>query len=188
MGNLIIEQIVSADGFAASPDGGLDWFAVPGVDPSESDRDQLEMLESVDAILLGANTYRMFSSFWPNVTEDEQVVSGHINRLPKHVLSTTLDSAPWGAYDPATIESGAPVEVANRVRADYSGDVILWGSLKFADALIASGAVDILRLRIVPVLIGAGVPLAPSARVLPLQLESSVSLPSGHVTNTYRLR
>lgn len=40
------------------------------------------------------------------------------------------------------------------VRRRVDGDVIVWGSLTLADALLQAGEVDVLRLRIVPVLIG----------------------------------
>ncbi|WP_353814513.1 hypothetical protein [Agromyces sp. SYSU T00266] len=57
MGRLIVEQIVSADGYAADEEGGIGFFeAVPGLEAT--DHDQLAFLEGVDAILLGANTYR----------------------------------------------------------------------------------------------------------------------------------
>ena len=64
MGILTIEQIVSADGYAAAPDGGLGFFEAADFG-DESAPTQMRWLETVDAILLGANTYRGFAQFWP---------------------------------------------------------------------------------------------------------------------------
>lgn len=64
MGVIVVEQIVSVDAFAATADGGIDFFGSAG-DFSETEPEQLERLGKVDAILLGATTYRMFASYWP---------------------------------------------------------------------------------------------------------------------------
>jgi dihydrofolate reductase len=188
MGRVIVEQIISADGFAAGPDGSLDFFQLPG-DFDSTDPGQLAMLEGVDAILLGANTYRMFSAYWPTVDETADAVAGPINALPKHVVSSTLQSTPWGNWPPAQVERGDGVDVARRLAEEYAGDVIVWGSLQLASALLAADAVDHLRLRVVPVLIGSGLALAPTLRTFtPLALDSVDTFPSGHVTLAYNLR
>ncbi|MFD3445185.1 hypothetical protein ACFDTO_11360 [Microbacteriaceae bacterium 4G12] len=76
-----MEQIISADGFAAAPDGSLDFFQLPG-DFDSTDPGQMAMLQHVDAILLGANTYRMFSAYWPTADESTDAVAGPINASP----------------------------------------------------------------------------------------------------------
>lgn len=187
MGRIIVEQIISTDGFVAAPDGSLDFFQLSNSFDS-TDPGQMAMLWRVDAILLGANTYRMFSSYWPTVDATTEAVAGPINALPKHVVSSTLESAPWGDWPPARVERGDGVHVARRLAGRYDGDVIVWGSLQLASALLAAGAVDRLRLRVVPVLIGAGLTLAPSLRTfLPLVLDSVDTVAGGHVTLAYDL-
>ena len=95
MGRLIVEQIVSVDGYAADADGGIGFMeAIDEVD--SNDADQLAFLEHVDAILLGATTYRLFADYWPVADPEVERVAEPINRLPKFVASNTLDSAPWG--------------------------------------------------------------------------------------------
>lgn len=185
MGRIILEEIVSVDGFAAAPDGSLDFFQVPG-DFDSTDPGQLEMLKNVDAILLGADTYRMFAEFWPTADETTDAVAGPINSLPKHVVSSTLVDAPWGESASAQIERGDGVDVARRLAEQYEGDIIVWGSLQLASALLRAGAADRLRLRVVPALLGAGVALAPTlGRSEPLALVDVETHPSGHVTLTY---
>jgi dihydrofolate reductase len=183
MGRLIVEQIVSADGYAADESGGLDFFlAVGAVDPA--DPDQLAFLESVDAILLGANTYRMFADYWPEVLPAAEPVAGPINRLPKFVVSNTLRSAPWGDGEIEILAGDAGDSVA--ALKERTSSIVVWGSFTLTDALFRAGLVDVLRLRIVPVLIGAGRPFTPAdLGERRLTLDHSVTNPSGHVDTTY---
>lgn len=188
MGKLIVEQIVSVDGFAARADGDIEYFSAAG-DFAATEPDQLAMLATCDAILLGATTYRMFADYWPTADPQIEHIATPINSLPKHVVSSTLAEAPWGEHPPAILERGDGVEIARRLKGQYDGDIVLWGSLTLADALFAAGLVDQLRLRIVPVLIGTGRSLAATA--LPGQLMRLTAVTSyddeGHVGLVYDL-
>jgi dihydrofolate reductase len=110
-----------------------------------------DRISRVAAVLLGAQTYREFSAYWP--MQDPTLP---VNRLPKHVLSTTLDQAPWGEMAAAHIERGGAAEIARELEERYGGDIIVWGSLSVARALLTAGAVDEIWLRVVPVAIGVG--------------------------------
>lgn len=186
MGRLIVEQIVSADGYAADADGGIAFFeAVPGLE--STDHDQLAFLEGVDAILLGANTYRMFAAYWPDVDPSVEAVAEPIARLPKHVVSNTLDRAPWGDGEIEVLRGDAAASVA-RLKGRFAA-VVLWGSLELADALLSAGLVDEVRLRIVPVLIGSGRSFTPAGLGQhALELDHAYTHPTGHVSLHYRLR
>lgn len=186
MGILTVEQIVSADGYAAEPDGGLGFFEeVEVADPS--DPDQLSFLERVDAIVLGANTYRMFAGYWPTADPAVEPVAEPISRLPKYVVSNTLDSAPWGDTEIEVLRGDGAASVAS-LKQRHRG-IVVWGSLTLTYSLFAAGLVDELRLRIVPVLIGAGWSVTPaSLGHARLSLKDAVTHPSGHVGLTYRLR
>ena len=185
--SLIVEQIISADGFVADAEGGIDYFRAGG-DWSEMEPEQLEVIAGVGAIVLGANTYRMFSDYWPSADPAVEAVATPINALPKHVISSTLQDAPWGDLEPATIERGDGVESVRRLKAATTGDLMVWGSLTLTEALFAAGEVDRLRLRVIPVLIGTGRTLAPTVTTdTNLTLVASRSFPRGHVTLDYRL-
>ncbi|WP_430647135.1 dihydrofolate reductase family protein [Agromyces sp. GXS1127] len=186
MERLIVEQIVSADGYAADAEGGIGFFeAVPGLEAT--DQDQLDFLEGVDAILLGANTYRMFADYWPAADPAVEAVAEPIARLPKHVVSNSLERAPWGDGEIEVLRGDGATSVA-RLKERFDA-IVLWGSLELTEALFAAGLVDELRLRIVPVLIGSGRPFTPSALgQQALALEHLHTHPTGHVSLHYRLR
>lgn len=154
MGRIIVEQIITADGFVQDSDGGMKFMDAAPIDSTDSE--QLDMLERVGAIVLGRRTYEMFVTYWPAVDPADEPVAGPINRLPKHVVSNTIDDAPWGGLTPATVEPGEPVDTLRRIRSHVDGDVLVWGSLQLTDALFRAGLVDVLRLRCIPGLIGDG--------------------------------
>ena len=186
MGRLIVEQIVSVDGYAADAHGGIGFMEpIDAVD--SNDADQLAFLEHVDAILLGATTYRLFADYWPVADPEVERVAEPINRLPKFVVSNTLDSAPWGDGEIEVLR-GDGIDSVAALKERFEG-IVVWGSLTLADALFEAGLVDELRLRVVPVLIGAGRSFTPEGLgERRLELDHIVSHPSGHVGVTYRVR
>lgn len=182
---LTVEQIVSADGYAAAPDGDLSFFdTVEFGDQSRTDSEQLQWLQGVDAILLGANTYRMFSQYWPTADPAVDAVAEPIARLPKFVISNGLDAAPWGNGE-LEILRGDGIDSTRALKRRF-GSIVVWGSLQLADALLAAGEVDVLRLRVVPVLIGEGLGFTPNGLGRRnLRLTSVVQHPTGHIGVTY---
>ena len=188
MGKIAIEQIITVDGYAAEADGGLRFFeAADFGDSSRTDSEQMQWLNGVDAILLGANTYRMFSGFWPSADPAQQAVAEPINRLPKFVVSNTLGSAPWGS-DVIDILRGDGTDSAKGLKERFRS-IVVWGSLQLAESLMLAGLVDTLRLRVVPVLIGNGRSFTPNILTQhPMLLENVHQHQTGHVTLTYRLK
>lgn len=162
MGKVIVEQIVSADGYAEDADGGIGFFANAKW-INDVDADQLRMLSGVAAIVFGAKTYRMFAGYWPSADPVAEPVAVPIMALPKFVISSTLQSAPWGPKDSAKLLRGDAVAAVRGLRHQFTGNLIVWGSLSLSDALLLAGEVDILRLRVLPLLLGRGRSFAPSA-------------------------
>ncbi|WP_395245134.1 dihydrofolate reductase family protein [Agromyces sp. MMS24-K17] len=184
MGRLILEQIVSADGYAADAEGGIDYFG--SVDRlNADDHDQLALLETVDRIVLGRATYEMFAAYWPAADAEVERVAVPIARLPKHVVSTTLDRAPWGDDEIGILRD---LDAVAELR-ELDGSTIVWGSLDLADDLLRAGLVDVLRLRILPVLIGAGRSFTPGdLGERRLAFHHAVEHPGGQVTLQYEVR
>jgi dihydrofolate reductase len=185
MGKIIVEQIVSADGYAEDADGGIGFFANADW-INDADTEQLRLLSSVDAIVFGARTYRMFADYWPSADPAAEPVARPIMALPKFVVSSTLESAPWGPADEAEILRGDGVAAVRGLRQRFTGNLIIWGSLSLSDALLCAGQVDVLRLRVLPLLTGGGRSFAPRRLGLhPLSLASARSFAQGLVVLEY---
>jgi len=156
MGKLIVQQFVSADGFAASSHNTFDAVGDEIGHTPEFDLDLIERLKPVSGIVLGRATYDMFAAYWPTSASDDQLVAPTLNDLPKHVFSNTIGEAPWGDFGCAEVHAGDAIENVRRLKAELPGDLILWGSLTLANTLFEAGEVDEVRLGVVPVALGSG--------------------------------
>jgi dihydrofolate reductase len=151
---------VTLDGFAAGPNGELDFVTETGATADQTSgpfvEEQLAFIESLDTILLGAVTYRMFAEYWPQQTTETEGIADALNATPKVVFSSTLENAPWGSWEPARVVAGSAVEEVRRLKADSGKDMVVWGSLTLGDSLMREGLVDEYRLQICPVVLGRG--------------------------------
>ena len=164
MRKLIVEEWISLDGYAADKNNSTDFFR--DISPQQKNRaeqDQLKFMQSVDAILLGRKTYELFSSFWPAVSGKEELMATPINHTKKLIFSNSVSEAQWGTYDNAEIITGDAVQRIKEFKETDGGNMILWGSISLAQALLKSNLVDELHVTICPVLLGAGLPLFPGA-------------------------
>jgi dihydrofolate reductase len=183
MRRLIFQEYVTLDGFAAGPNGELDFFdsiAAQG----DADSDNLELLKSIDTMLLGATTYRLFVDFWPTATD--QAIAPELNKLQKVVVSSTLDSAPWGEWKPATVVRGDAVEAVAELKRQDGKDIILWGSITLFHTLLTAGLVDQVQLRVCPLLRGTGLSVFPAGDPLGLELIEARPWAGGGVLMRYK--
>jgi hypothetical protein len=56
-----------------------------------------------DAFLVGRRTFEQMRGYWPQQTDDETGVSEYLNRVPKYVVSRTLEDPGW---EPTTVLRG----------------------------------------------------------------------------------
>ena len=59
-------------------------------------------IDSVDTMILGANTYNQSKSYWP-YAKDQGEYGEKLNNLTKFVASSKLDDAHWGDFPAATV-------------------------------------------------------------------------------------
>jgi dihydrofolate reductase len=160
MRKVVVQQFMTLDGYAAGPNGELDFVTETGsaTDPTSGPfvEEQLAFIENLDTILLGAVTYGMFAAYWPEQTTETQAIADALNATPKVVFSSTLESAPWGNWEPARLVSGSATEEVRRLKAEPGGDMVVWGSLALSDSLMREGLVDEYRLQVCPVVLGRG--------------------------------
>ena len=73
--------------------------------------------------------------------------------MPKYVVSSTLDDLDWNN---STLLRGDAVDEVSRLKQELDGEVVAAASFQLARTLIERGLVDELRLKIHPVVLGAG--------------------------------
>ena len=157
MRKLIVQQWVTVDNIAAEEDGGLSF--VSGEPFSDTTNPAFKaslmgFIDSVDTLLLGANTYAQTKDYWPSA--DEQGEYGEkLNNLTKFVASSKLDAAPWGDFPAATVMRD-PVATVRELKEHSGKDIWLWGSLKLMHSLLDAGVVDEVRMLVCPASRGKG--------------------------------
>jgi dihydrofolate reductase len=139
---------------------------------------------NADAFLLGRKTYEIFANYWPRVTDEDHPIAAPLNRMPKHVVTSTLTSLDWHNSTPVT---GNLADEVAKLKAQPGRELQVHGSGQLVQALIADGLVDELRLMIFPVILGTGKQLFPRQPVAAaMDLADSLTTSQGVTILTLR--
>jgi dihydrofolate reductase len=154
MGRIVVSDNISLDGVFEDPagDGGFargGWVGLIS-DRPELGRVTLDEARRTDALLMGRRTYEWFAARWPTRTGE---LADCLNGAPKYVLSSTLVDPAWAN---TTVLTGALPEHVATLTAAYGGDIVVPASGRIARTLLELGLVDELRLKVFPVVLGAG--------------------------------
>jgi len=190
MRKLIAQEFMSVDGFAADGNGSTQFFEkIPKEKWKEIDDDMLQFFNTIDTILLGANTYKIFAGYWPNITAEKEVVADPLNKTPKIIFSKTLKEAPWGTWEPAHVIPTSASEKIKQLRQENGKDMIVFGSLALVKSLLNDKLIDELQLRVCPSLLGSGMKFVPDGlSLVNMELTHSKTYASGIVALTYNVQ
>jgi dihydrofolate reductase len=135
---------VSVDGFIARRNGDLDFLEEGGGEP----HGYTEFIASVDALVIGRNTFEKVLTFDPWPYGDKRVV--------------VLSSRPvdFSGVRGGVVEqmSGTPAEIVSKLAASGAGHLYVDGGITI-QRFLRAGLVQRLVVTRVPVLIGDGIPL-----------------------------
>lgn len=145
MPNLMIDFIISLDGYAAA-DGWPGYWGLEGPEYlgwlEEDGKDE-------HIALMGATTYRLMSGY---ATEIPDELAG-LTAMRKVVFSSTLQEPL--AWDNSELVSDDPVEAVRAMKQDGTRPLRTLGSLTLCRALLGAGLVDRFRVVVFPVVTGA---------------------------------
>lgn len=154
MGRIIVSSNISLDGVIEDPAGdeGFGRGGWVGLIKDRPELGQLALDEAAksDAMLMGRRTYEWFAGRWPTRTG---ALADRLNEMPKYVLSSTLDAPDWNA---TTVLRDGPLDAATKLKADVGGDIVIPASVGIVQTLLEHDLVDELRLKVFPVVLGAG--------------------------------
>jgi dihydrofolate reductase len=156
MRKVIMDSIISLDGYYTSLNNEIDWF---GFSTEEIEWSK-EILRRVDTMLYGRITYQEFSEFWPKASPtpdgfDAEIIM-KLNGLRKIVFSSSLKEAPWG---PAVLMQENPVDSVSKLKRETGKDMVVVGSGTLVSSLVRNDLIDEYRIRIRPIILGSGKPL-----------------------------
>ncbi|MFC4085578.1 dihydrofolate reductase family protein [Amycolatopsis samaneae] len=157
MRKFTVQQWVTLDNIVAEEDGGLSFVTVEPFS-EKSDRayeaNMMEFMDSVDTVILGANTYEQSKDYWP-YADDQGDFGKKVNNLTKFVASSKLDEAPWGDFSAATVTRD-PVATIRELKEQDGEGIWLWGSLTLMRSLLDAGVIDEIRMLVCPTTRGKG--------------------------------
>jgi dihydrofolate reductase len=153
---LAVNTFISLDGVMQGP-GGPDedptgGFTLGGWAVRYFDEDMLARIADSGPydLLLGRGTYEIFAAHWPY---DEGPVADQLNGARKHVASTTLDQVEWNN---STLIGGDVAENVAELKAQTGPEIQVHGSPGLIQTLLEHDLIDVFRLWIFPVVVGAG--------------------------------
>ena len=184
MGRIVVSENVSLDGVIEDP-AGDEGFRRGGwvgllAGREELARVALEEALGAEALLLGRRTYEWLASRWPSRSGE---LADRLNSLPKYVVSSTLEDPDWNN---STVLNGDVVNEVSTLKDELNGEIVVAGSFQLLRTLIEHDLVDELRMKIFPVVLGAGERLfGATSDKKPMRLIGTHSLGDGIVFLTY---
>jgi len=165
----------SLDGYIARPDGDVSWL--DDVEPvtEGDDMGYGALFNSVDALVMGRGSFEKVLEFdpWP------------YGNKPVIVLSKSLTDVSEALRNTVRIDRSEPQALVDKLSRKGYQRIYLDGG-KVIQSYLREGLVDDMCITIIPVLLGAGIPLFSSLeKDIKLRLVDCQSWPNGMVQSTY---
>jgi dihydrofolate reductase len=154
VGKIVVSDNVSLDGVIQDP-AGDEGFRRGGWVGLIKDRPELGKLAldealGAEALLLGRRSYEWFAARWPSRSGE---LADRLNSMPKYVVSSILEDPDWNN---STVLKGDVVNEVSKLKQELNGEIVVAASFRLVDTLMEHDLVDELRLKIFPVVVGAG--------------------------------
>lgn len=162
----------SIDGYIARKDGNLDWLNYGHI--GDEDYGFKQFMSSIDAVIMGKNTYEVVAGFDEWAYKDKKVI----------VLSHTLTEV----RKEAELFCGQLVELLAKLHSEGIKHIWVDGGIT-ASKFLEAGLVDAITISIIAMVLGSGIPLFSTMdREHNCHLLSTQSYPSGLVQLKYEVK
>ncbi len=149
---------ISLDGFAAGPNGEMDWI-VYNDDLEEYAHD---LHSQTDAAIYGRVTYQMMEGYWPTVLTNPDSPAGAmaharwLDSATKIVASKTLNNVQW--KNTVVIRDNLAAEMT-KIKQQPGKNLWMIGSPTLAKTFMQHDLIDEYRINVNPVALGCGLSL-----------------------------
>jgi dihydrofolate reductase len=190
MKRLILQMQMSVDGFVSATDPMLNWTLWnwgPHCPWDEAlKRHFNETLAKVDTVLLSGPMANGYISHWTEMAKQragdpDYAFTQRIMAAQKHVISQSLAAI---SHPRASIGRGSLVDEVTALKQLTGGNIICFGGVSFAAALLDANVVDELQLYVNPYAVGEGRSIFSQARAL--HCIDAKAYPCGIVVQSYR--
>ena len=151
MRKVILSAALTLDGYIARRDGSVDFLQAANHSDPDLLRSMTAFFGTIDTAVMGRKTFDAALEMTGGTYD------GH--GLATYVMSRSL---PPGEREGVTFTDLTPRDLVATLRAYPGKDIFLMGGGETARAFLKDDLVDDLRLGIVPVLLGDGLPLFPA--------------------------
>lgn len=193
MGKLILQMQMSVDGFFSDADSGLGWAVWDWSDKWTWDdalkRDFNAIFASAGRILLSRKMAEEgYLGHWGRMAEKHAgerdfAFAERIVAVEKAILSRKPGESRW---ERTTVLTGSMAKAVATLKARAGGDILVFGGVGFASALVSAGLVDEYQFFVNPLVLGSGHSIFRKSRdPRSLKLVRSDSYPCGVVVNRY---
>jgi len=185
---LKLQMQISVDGFVSTgPNDDQSWVTWA---LDEIYQDVLELLDSIDTIIIGRKLAVDYIPFWQNTfKEPSDPMYGFAQRIvgaKKIVFTKTFDKSQW---DNTELAKGNLTDEIKKLKSQNGKDIIVYGGSSFVSELIKEGLIDEFHLFVNPVALGNGVPIFDKiSNYMQLKLEKSILYSCGINLLTYTLK
>jgi len=185
MGKIVVSENVTLDGVIQDP-AGDEGFRVGGWVGLIKNSPQLNKLAldealGAEAMLLGRRSYEWFAARWPSRSGE---LADRLNSLPKYVVSSTLKEPKWNN---STVLKGDVLNEVATLTQELNGEIVVPASFQLVRMLMEHDLIDELRLKIFPVVLGAGERLfGETSGKKPMRLLDTETLEGGITYLTYQ--
>jgi dihydrofolate reductase len=185
MGKIVVSENVSLDGVIQDP-AGDEGFRLGGWVGLIKESPQLNKLAvdealGAEALLLGRRSYEWFAGRWPSRSGE---LADRLNGMPKYVVSSTLEDPDWNN---STVLKGDVLHKVSKLKQELKGEILVPASFQLLRTLIEHDLVDELRLKLFPVVLGAGERLfGETSDKKPMRLVETQTVADGIAFLTYK--
>ncbi|MCA0454408.1 MAG: dihydrofolate reductase family protein [Chloroflexi bacterium] len=175
MRKLIVTEFMSLDGVIENPQWTFKYWN------DETSGFKTEETSNNESLLLGRVTYEGFAQAWPQRT-DEASGGVYFNGTRKYVVTSTLDKLDWN--NSVAIKGDIVAEIT-KLKQEDGPDLVVHGSGKLVQFLLANNLVDTVRILMYPVVLGKGQKMFEDGTAASMKLVSARPFSSGVIGLVY---
>jgi dihydrofolate reductase len=168
----------SVDGFIAKPDGDIEWLHNPEYAEAKfNGLDYDEFMSTVDAIVMGRNSYEKVRTFgfWP------------YENMPVIILTSRPMDIPEELHEKIRVESLVPTQLVSMLGSEGYKHLYIDGG-KTIQEFLKAGLVNDITITRIPILLGSGIPLFGELdHAVPVRLIATSSSDNGFVQVRYKV-
>jgi dihydrofolate reductase len=175
---IIVSIATSVDGYIARPDGDVAWLDRPR---PKGNYGMGEFFKSIDTILWGRKTYGKGIE----MGMEKRMATGFGAGIQNYVFSRQAQASKVAGFK---FVSEPIKEFAQGLRKKRGKNIWMMGGGKIIASFLDEGEIDEFNIKVIPVLIGEGIPLIqPRHRLIRLKLQGSKAFSDGVVSLQYQV-